>query len=105
VGAIARTASGAPWPGSATRSLQRPVALLAEFLQPFLGERLAGALFDQPGQMGHGLAEEDLAGLRRGQRGQPRSVSISERTGHQWLGIDQYAVAVEQHGIKGKRDI
>ncbi len=54
--------------------------------------------------MGHGLAEEDLTRLRRGQR-PAACVSISEHAGDQWLGIDEYAVAVEQHGIEGKRDI
>nr|WP_241895211.1 hypothetical protein [Stenotrophomonas maltophilia] len=99
--AIARTASGAP-PDRLEVLLQRTIALLAEFLQPFLRERLAGALCDQPGQMGHGLAEEDLAGLSRGQRPAACGQHFRKHTGHQRLGIDQYAVAVEQHGIEGK---
>lgn len=81
------------------------VALLAELLQPFLGEWLAGALCDQPCQMGHGLAEEDFTRLRRGQRPAACAQHFRENAGDQRLGIDEYAVAVEQHGIKRETDI
>ena len=55
--------------------------------------------------MGHGLAEEDFTRLRRGQRPAASGQHFRKDPGHQWLGIDQYAVTVEQHGIEGKRDI
>ncbi|KAG0924201.1 hypothetical protein G6F32_014006 [Rhizopus arrhizus] len=83
-------------------TLQRDVALQAEFLQPFLGERLAGAFLDQAGQMGHRLAEEDFTRLCRGQRPATLGQHFGEHAGHQRLGIDQHAVTVEQHGIEGK---
>ena len=81
-------------------ALQQRVALGAELLHPFLGEGLAGALFDQVLLILDSVAEKCLHTFGLGQGPATGVQHAVQHAVGEGLGVHQHTVAVEQDGVK-----
>jgi hypothetical protein len=83
-------------------AVQRGIAALAELIEPIRRDRGARARFDQRQFVPDGLAREDLHGFRMRDAPAQLIEHVGQHAAGDGFGIDQDAVAVEQHGIEGK---
>ncbi|MNT25061.1 hypothetical protein D3C72_1605660 [compost metagenome] len=83
-------------------AVQRIVAALAELVEPVLRDRGAGARLDQGQLVLDRLSGENLHGLRVRDGPAQFVEHVGQHAAGDGFGIDQDAVAVEQHGVKGK---